>query len=171
MANKHHIMRNVSVFYRLSQIYFSDRLKPYNLGAGQQYFLLQIERHPGASLAELADLGAFDNCTVTRAVQKLDSLGYICVEQDERDHRTKRLYLTENGQALIKPIRNMIGEWMQAVSVGLSDEEKQAVDGFMGHLADNARALLAEMPGRDGCAAGCAERLRDRMSENPEVNG
>ena len=144
MANKHHILRNVSVFYRLTQMHFTGRLRPYNLGMGQQYFLLQIERHPGASLAELADLGAFDNCTVTRAVQKLDALGYIRVERDERDHRTKRLFLTASGQALIRPIRQMIGEWMRAVGEGLSEEEKEIAGRLMGRLADNARALLAE---------------------------
>ena len=144
MANKHHIMRNSSVFYRLTQMYFSDKLKPFDLGPGQQYFLLQIERHPGASLAELADLGAFDNCTVTRAVQKLDSLGYIRVVRDERDHRTKRLYLTEAGQALIQPIRQMIGEWMQMVTAGFEEDEKEEIGRLMGRLADNARAVLAE---------------------------
>ncbi|MBQ8954629.1 MAG: MarR family transcriptional regulator [Clostridia bacterium] len=144
MANRHHIMRNSSVFYRLTQMYFADKLKPFDLGPGQQYFLLQIERHPGASLAELADLGAFDNCTVTRAVQKLESLAYIRVERDERDHRTKRLYLTETGQALIQPIRRMIGEWMQKVTAGFEETDKEQLGRLMGCLADNARAVLAE---------------------------
>ena len=149
MANKHHILRNVSVFYRLTQMHFTGRLRPYNLGMGQQYFLLQIERHPGASLAELADLGAFDNCTVTRAVQKLEGLGYIRVERDERDHRTKHVRLTEAGQALIQPIRAMIGEWMLAVTEGFEEDEKELIGTLMGRLADNARALQADRPGQE----------------------
>ena len=164
MANKHHVMRNVSVFYRLTQMHFSDKLKPYNLGSGQQYFLLQISRYPGASLADLAELGAFDNCTVTRAVQKLESAGYIRVERCARDHRAKRLYLTEEGDALIQPIRSMIGEWMAAVTVGFTEEEKETMGTMVGRLADNARALLAERPRpEDACA--------DKTKESPEVDG
>ncbi|MBR3503881.1 MAG: MarR family transcriptional regulator [Clostridia bacterium] len=160
MANRHHVMRNVSVFYRLTQMYFSDKLKPYNLGSGQQYFLLQISRYPGASLAELADLGAFDNCTVTRAVQKLESVGYIRVERCPRDHRAKRLYLTEEGEALIAPIRSMIGEWMAAVTDGFTEEEKETVGALVGRLADNARAILAERSRPDDGADSSKEDRR-----------
>ena len=161
MATKHYILRDISVFYRLTQMHLSEKLKPYNLGCGHQYIMLQISRHPGASLAELADLGAFDNCTVTRAVQKLEGDGYIHVERCERDHRAKRVYLTERGEALIGPIRNLIGEWMTAVTAGFSEEEKALFCSLAIRLGNNARAVLANR----------ADEREDNSNENPEVGG
>ena len=157
MAAKHYILRDISVFYRLTQLHMTDRLKPYNLGCGHQYIMLQIWRHPGASLVELADMSAFDNGTITRAVQKLEGEGYIRAERCARDHRVKHVYLTERGEALIGPIRGMIGEWMGLVTAGFSEEEKELLSEMMIRMGDNARAVLA---GRE-----------DNSKDNPEVDG
>lgn len=157
MAVKHYILRDVAIFYRLTQLHMTDRLKPYNLGCGHQYIMLQIWRHPGASLVELAELSAFDNGTITRAVQKLEGEDYLRVERCARDHRVKHVFLTERGEALIGPIRSIIGEWVTAVTAGFSEEEKALLSSMMIRMGDNARALLA---GREG-----------NSKENPEVDG
>ena len=55
------------MFYRITQMHYADRLKAYDLGAGQQFFMWRIGMYPGVSMAELAVNGAYDNATVTRA--------------------------------------------------------------------------------------------------------
>ena len=101
MADRFHILKNCSTFYRLTQMHYAIQLRPYGLGAGQQSFLSQIVARPGISMAELAEQGAYDNGTVTRAIRKLESGGLICMKPDRRDRRVKQLYPTEKGEAIL----------------------------------------------------------------------
>lgn len=145
MTGKYHIMKNSSALYRLGQMYFNERLAPYNLGAGQQFFLNRIAGSPGISMAELAQIGTFDNGTVTRAVRRLFDEGYIRIEPDESDRRVKRLYLTEKGAPLIEPLAEMRREWFDAVTRGFTDEEKAQTGALLERLAGNARAYVQAM--------------------------
>lgn len=146
MVKRYHIMKHTSAFYRLSQMFFAERLRPYHLGAGQQFFLDRISKMPGVSMAELAEIGTFDNGTATRAVKKLVEEGYIRMEADERDRRVKRLYLTGKGEPLVQPIAEMRLEWYLAVTEGLTEEEKAQVGELMGRMVANARRFLDRQP-------------------------
>ena len=145
MAGRYHIMKNSSALYRLGQMYFNERLAPYNLGAGQQFFLNRIAGSPGISMAELAQIGTFDNGTVTRAVRRLFDEGYIRIEPDESDRRVKRLYLTEKGEPLIGPLAEMRREWFEAVTRGFTEEEKAQTGALLERLAGNARDYIPAM--------------------------
>lgn len=145
MAGKYHIMKNSSALYRLGQMYFNERLAPYHLGAGQQFFLSRIAKMPGVSMAELAQIGTFDNGTVTRAARRLAEEGYIRVECDADDKRVRRLYLTEKGEALIEPLAQMREEWFEAVTSGFTDEEKAQTGALLARLAGNARDYVQAM--------------------------
>lgn len=142
MAGKYHIMKNSSALYRLGQMYFNERLAPYHLGAGQQFFMSRIAAAPGISMAELAQIGTFDNGTVTRAVRRLADEGYIRMEGSEADRRVKRLYPTEKGEALVEPLAKMRAEWFEAVTQGFTEEEKLLSGALLGRMAENARACV-----------------------------
>ena len=66
------IGKYISMIQRLSNIYFANELSSYQIGCGQQFFLLQIFKNPGISLQELASNGSYDKATATRAVKKLE---------------------------------------------------------------------------------------------------
>ena len=76
-TEKHyHLLKYGSIFYRLTQAYFNERLKDTGIGAGQQYFLDRIARCPGIAVTKLAQTAVFDNGTSARAVKKLADEGY-----------------------------------------------------------------------------------------------
>lgn len=80
-VNKHReIGKYISILQRLSNIYFANELSSYQIGCGQQFFLLQIFKNPGISLQELASNGSFDKATATRAVKKLEEEAYVRTE-------------------------------------------------------------------------------------------
>ena len=144
MAKRYSILKNCSIFYRLTQMHYAIQLRPYGLGAGQQSFLSQIATHPGISMAEMAEQGAYDNGTITRAVRKLENGGYIRIEPDKRDRRAKRLFPTEKGLAMIEPIQQMRHSWFLATTKGFTDEEKDQIDALLQRLASNAREYFSE---------------------------
>ena len=82
-VNKHReIGKYISILQRLSNIYFANELSSYQIGCGQQFFLLQIFKNPGISLQELASNGSYDKATATRAVKKLEEEGVQITEVD-----------------------------------------------------------------------------------------
>jgi len=68
----------------MTQAYFNERMEPFGLGAGQQFFMFRIARYPGLSMAELSRMGFYDNCTATRAVKRLAEAGASAEELQQR---------------------------------------------------------------------------------------
>ena len=95
MSESTYLGRNISIAYRLSNRFYDRVLSPYQIGCGQQFFLLRIYENQGISMYDLARMGRFDKGTVTRAVQKLEEQGYVRCVPDERDKRVRRLYTTD----------------------------------------------------------------------------
>lgn len=138
----YHILKHMAGMARMTQAYFNDRMKAYSLGGGQQFFMHRIARYPGLSMAELARMGFYDNCTATRAVKRLAEAGYVRMEPDKKDGRIKRLYATEKADELLKSIREMRSDWYEIVTDGLSEEEKGQLGELLSKVADNACAHL-----------------------------
>ena len=104
MSESTYLGRNISIAYRLSNRFYDRVLSPYQIGCGQQFFLLRIYENQGISMYDLARMGRFDKGTVTRAVQKLEEQGYVRCVPDERDKRVRRLYTTD----MVEPILSLI---------------------------------------------------------------
>ena len=138
----YHILKHISGMARMTQAYFNERMEPFSLGAGQQFFMHRIARYPGLSMAELARMGYFDNGTATRAVKKLSEAGYVRMEPDKKDGRSKRLYATEKAEALLESIRQMREDWYEIVTEGLAEGEKEQLGRLLSRVADNACAHL-----------------------------
>lgn len=145
-----HIIKHSSIFYRLSQAYFNETLKNTGIGAGQQFFLDRIERNPGIGVVQLAQMGQFDNGTVTRAVKKLIDEGYVEMAPDALDARCKKLYATEKARPVVALIRDMKDNWRSSVMRGFTLEEKKLAGELLGRLSENALAALKSLEGNAG---------------------
>ena len=107
--NKHReIGKYISILQRLSNIYFANELSSYQIGCGQQFFLLQIFKNPGISLQELASNGSYDKATATRAVKKLEEEAYVRTETDGEDKRVRHIYATEKAKRVVDITRNSV---------------------------------------------------------------
>ena len=111
MSESTYLGRNISIAYRLSNRFYDRVLSPYQIGCGQQFFLLRIYENQGISMYDLARMGRFDKGSVTRAVQKLEEQGYVRCVPDERDKRVRRLYTAD----MVEPIAKAVNEADAAV--------------------------------------------------------
>lgn len=136
------ISKYSSIVYRISQIYFDDRLAPYQIGGGQQFFLLRIYDSPGINQYQLAQKGHFDKGTTARAVKKLEDLGYIKRIVDENDRRFTKLYVSDKGKPLIQAIKEVVNDWYDILVQGFDEVECKIVDALMRRVADNARQYV-----------------------------
>lgn len=115
--------KNCATINRLLYCYFDKNLKEFNIGSGQQFCIIRILESPGTNCKIIAENGHFDLCTILRATQKLENLGYIKSIVDENDRRVKKLYVTEKGKLVAEKTKKLVKEFYDFLLEDLSDEE------------------------------------------------
>lgn len=138
------ISKYASILYRTHHIYFDEALRPFDIGGGQQFFLLRIYESPGISLLELAQTGNYDKGTTARAVQKLSDRGYIRCETDSLDKRLHRLYPTEHAVAAVNATYHAINQWHEILTAGFTAEETSEAEALMGRMAEQAHTYIVK---------------------------
>lgn len=136
--------KHASIMHRCGNRFYDRVLVPFGIGCGQQFFLSRVAEREGISMYDLAALGRFDKGTVTRAVQKLEELGYLRSETDARDRRIRHLYTTDAAQPVLRAITDARSRWVEAVTAGLSPAEIAQADALFARLAQNAATLEGE---------------------------
>ena len=144
MSESTYLGRNISIAYRLSNRFYDRVLSPYQIGCGQQFFLLRIYENQGISMYDLARMGRFDKGTVTRAVQKLEEQGYIRVETDKADKRLRRLYTTKKAVLIIEQLYDIRQEWNEILVNGLTPDECTEAESLLDKMAQNAWRYMNE---------------------------
>ncbi len=91
---------------------YESIFKRYGLHRGQFAFITRIVENEQISLKKLAQNLRLDKTTVTRAIQKLETAGYITKIQDNNDYRLFHLCATKSG---IDLYHNIITEKNQII--------------------------------------------------------
>ena len=84
---------------------YDHYLKPSGLKITQFSMLANIDRNPGITVSELAKLLLMDQTTVTRNLRVLEKSGYIHMEPEVTDHRTKRIQVADLGMSKMDEAR------------------------------------------------------------------
>ena len=148
--NKHReIGKYISILQRLSNIYFANELSSYQIGCGQQFFLLQIFKNPGISLQELASNGSFDKATATRAVKKLEEEAYVRTETDGEEKRVRHIYATEKARTVVDITRNSVDSLTEVMLEGFTEEERDSAEAFLIRMADNSYRHIIANKGKE----------------------
>ena len=135
------IGRLVSILYRSGQSYIGKQLEPYGIGSGQVGFLAELLHHDGVSQEELAAFFRCDKATSTRALQRLESQGYVERKRSTEDGRVNLVYLTEKGHKFKPTLRKILSGWTEILSEGLSDAERRQVIQLMNRMVENTTAI------------------------------
>lgn len=97
-----------AIFSLLNEIYLilddGDRrlFGRYNLTTSRYYALLHLYERPGISLSDLSNLMLCDKSNATRIIKGLETEGLVIRKKHETDGRAVRLYLSVDGQTLLK---------------------------------------------------------------------
>ena len=78
------------------------KLKGLGIHPRQMPILAVLWKEDGCSQKELASQLGVKPPTVTVSIQRLEKIGIIVRKQDEKDQRISRIYLTEEGKAILK---------------------------------------------------------------------
>lgn len=104
---------------------------------GQEMALFILWEEEGLTQTELGEHLGVDPSTVTKTIKRLEHGGIIERRQDEQDRRVWRVYLTEKGRELQKPVGKIWEELESLTIANLSDVELALLKRILGQILDN----------------------------------
>ena len=131
-----------SILSRCNQKYYDKALAKYDISYTQMYLLLNIYENEGVSMYELANDGAYDKGTVTKAIQKLEQLEYVSLSASDNDRRIKLLYTTSKGDEIIPSLYITRQKWQEYLFKDVSKEDFDIYHGVLDKLNQRARNYL-----------------------------
>ncbi len=143
--NEESIGRLVAILYRTGLNHTGKQFEPYGLGGSQFAFLAELFARDGISQEELASSIRCDKATVTRAMQRLESQGYVERKHSTEDGRVNLVYLTDKAHNFKPTLFSILSDWTDILARGLSSKERKQVIDLLSRLVENA---IASRPGK-----------------------
>jgi DNA-binding MarR family transcriptional regulator len=103
-------------------------LHPLGVTGGQVSLLVQIRRHSGLGVRELAAREGMSAAGMSGYVDRLERAGLVTRTQDPHDRRRQALALTAAGQGVLRTVRKRRTAWLAARLEGLSSTDLEAID-------------------------------------------
>ena len=101
-----------------------ELLSQIDLYPGQEFLLTNLSPHDGLTHTEVAENLCVQPATLTKMLDRLVKTGLVQRKMDPDDQRVSRVYLTEKGRQLLKPIEQAWEELEQISFANLTLEER-----------------------------------------------
>lgn len=134
------LIKLTNYIYRYNQSYADEVLNKFHLSSGTYPFLLMLNKNEGISQNQISKEINVDKAMSARAIKRLIELGYIKKEVDEKDARACKLYLTDNAKAIIPDIRFELDKWVNIITEGLTQEDRETLIDLLEKVMINARS-------------------------------
>lgn len=116
---------------------YNERLRELNLYVGQDNLLSRLWLGDGVTQMQLCEHLKCEPPTVTNMVKSLEQNGFIFRKRDERDARVMRIYLTEKGKELQKPVEYQWKQQREKLLDSILPEERLILRGFLKRMEKN----------------------------------
>lgn len=107
---------------RLLRVDADKRARAHDMTRAQWGILLWLERQPGISQKELAELLEVEPITVARLVDRLEARDMVERRPDPRDRRIWRLHLRPQAHPLLHDIHDQRAAMARLVTDGIDEE-------------------------------------------------
>jgi len=111
----HSIGRLLAHIHKRTRRYMSEKLEPYGIGGPTYGFLFYLYNQDGLTESDITHHMLVDKATTTRAISKLEALGYVERQQDPDDRRAFKVFLTPKAHKLKPRLDQVRDEWVQFV--------------------------------------------------------
>jgi DNA-binding MarR family transcriptional regulator len=102
-------------------------LREHGLRLGQDHLLAALWRRDGQTPGEIATALLVTTPAITKGATVLEKSGLLERREDDRDNRLVRLWLTEKGCALQKPVQEKRKQVEERLATALSGAELQTL--------------------------------------------
>ncbi|MEO2258645.1 MarR family winged helix-turn-helix transcriptional regulator [Paenibacillus amylolyticus] len=116
---------------------YSDSLRELNLYVGQDNLLSRLWLGDGVTQMQLCEHLKCEPPTVTNMVKSLEQNGFIYRKRDEHDARVMRIFLTDKGRELEKPVESKWREQQEKLLHSILPEERLILRELMKRMERN----------------------------------
>lgn len=117
------------------------RLAPYDLTHAQWVPLYKLAKGDCSTMAELARDAALDPGAMTRALDRLETKGWLRRVRSQEDRRVIKLELTDEGEEVSKLVPAVLAEVFNAHLAGFTKAEWATLVALLQRLVANGDAL------------------------------
>lgn len=118
------LMHDVS---RLRRMAFDNFMKPLGVTRSQWWVLAYLSRYDGMIQSDLASILELGKAALGGLIDRLEASGFIQRRPDAVDRRVKRVYLTSEGNQVVKEMRKLSHELSEQILSGLDHKQRLAL--------------------------------------------
>jgi DNA-binding MarR family transcriptional regulator len=122
---------------RLQAIRADRFLEGIGLYRGQSFFLMNLAEQDGLTHSEIAEKLNISPAAATKVIKRLEELHFLQRRSDPADERISRVFLEEDGWAVIHQIKEVFQQMEQILCGDLSPEEKQTLHDLLARVYTN----------------------------------
>lgn len=119
-----------------------EQTAPLGLKSCHIGYLSRICCHPGISQDQLAQMMFINKSNVARQVAALEEDGFITRTPAAADKRVLELFPTEKTLALMPQLEQIVLQWDQLITEGITQEQVQTVTRILEKMKENAAAWV-----------------------------
>lgn len=134
---------------RLLRTVFARRVREVGLTRAQWLALTRINRRPGMSQSELAEMMEIEKAPAGRIVDRLEEKSWIERRAEPSDRRINRIYLTEQGARIHAAIAPLADATIRDAVAGLTRAEQARLVALMSKVKAQLTMLAASDPRAD----------------------
>ncbi|MET3941823.1 DNA-binding MarR family transcriptional regulator [Paenibacillus sp. PvP094] len=120
---------------------YSESLRELNLYVGQDNLLYRLWMGDGVTQMQLCEHLKCEPPTVTNMVKSLEHNGFIYRKRDVQDARVMRIYLTEKGKELEKPVDQKWRQQQEKLLHSIPEEERLILRTLMQQMERNISGI------------------------------
>jgi MarR family transcriptional regulator, transcriptional regulator for hemolysin len=129
--DRRHIGFLIADVARLMRSSFDRRVKRMGLTRAQWLVLSRLDRHPGISQSELAEMLEVERATAGRMIDRMERRNWLVRRPDPADRRINRLFLTAEARAVQAEMGRIAEGLLDDAMASLDEGEREALTDMM----------------------------------------
>lgn len=105
-----------------------------------------LSRRDGVSQSELCKMLCIKPSTVTVSLKRMEKMELVRREQDQRDQRVIRVYLTGKGKEIVRQTKEVLKDYEKTMITGLSEAEICLLRRMLEQIRSNLEQIPLEVP-------------------------
>lgn len=131
----------ISVLLRQLNLFFSHELSEVEITASELMYLSQLYTRDGLTQDEMATKISVDKAATTRTIQGMEKKGLVVRRSNEKDHRSKCVYLTDKAKQMEEHIREIQKKWSDYIMQDMTVSEAELFAKQLKQMSVRAREI------------------------------
>ena len=131
----------ISVLMRQLNLFFSHELSEVEITASELMYLSQLYTRDGLTQDEMATKISVDKAATTRTIHGMEKKGLIVRDSNEKDHRSKCVYLTDKAKQMEEHIREIQKKWSDYIMQDMTVSEAELFAKQLKQMSVRAREI------------------------------